>query len=98
MARKQRRANERKRKREERRKKKFNTALTPRQASDTATQVIYAVMLMAVKDVYGIDVHSQELRTRINEILHEFNTIGNKELSILMQVVKDEFKFKLKGL
>lgn len=70
-----------------------------RRTSDLAFRISFSATLMAFKDLYPeVDVDMIQLTNRINDILGEFASIGNKELDVLLEVCKDEFQVDIRGL
>ena len=98
MSRQARRAYKRAQAKRRQRKKQVN-ALSKKEISKRAFQVAFASTLMAVKDVHPEVKHNlPQITARINEILAEVGTVGNKEYDMFCDLVQDEFKIRLKGI
>ena len=98
MSRQARRAYKRAQAKRRQRKKQVN-ALSKKEISKRAFQVAFASTLMAVKDVHPeVKQNLPQITARINEILAEVGTVGNKEYDMFCDLVQDEFKIRLKGI
>ena len=98
MSRQARRAYKRAQAKRRQRKKQIN-ALSKKEISKRAFQVAFASTLMAVKDTHpDIAPDLPQITARINEILAEVATVGNKEYEMFCDLVQDEFSIKLKGI
>jgi len=79
--------------------KRMLTKYEKRKTSDLSFRISFSVTLMAFKDLYPeVDFDMTKIIHRVNDILSEFVTIGNKELDMLLEVCKDEFEVNIKGL
>ena len=98
MSRQARRAYKRAQARKRQRKKQIN-ALSKRDISKRAFQVAFASTLMAVKDIHPeLAPDLPKITARINDILAEVATVGNKEYEMFCTLVQDEFSIKLRGI
>lgn len=67
--------------------------------SDLAFGISFASTLMAIRDLNpDIKIEVADVTARMHSILNEFNTIGNKELDMFVEVCKEEFDTDLKKL
>ena len=67
--------------------------------SDLAFRISFSTLLMAIRDLYPeVDIDTQKVIWRMNDILNEFNTVGNRQVDMLMDVVKDEFEVNVRKL
>lgn len=67
--------------------------------SDLAFGISFAATLMSMQDLYpNIEVDVIKLTHRMHSILNEFNTIGNKELDMLVDVCLEEMAVDLRKL
>ena len=82
-----------------RKRKRKAADLSRKEISQRAFQVAFASVLMAVHDLYPeTKVNLPQLTKRINEILAEVGTVGNKEYELYCAIVQDEFNIRLKGV
>lgn len=82
-----------------RKRKKKAADLSRKEISQRTFQVAFASVLMAVHDLYPeTKVNLPQLTKRINEILAEVGTVGNKEYELYCAIVQDEFNIRLKGI
>ena len=68
-------------------------------ASNKAFRITFAVTLMAIKDTHpDLEIDMDNVIKRMKDILHEFNSLGYEEVSMLSQIAKEEFDLELKKL
>lgn len=70
-----------------------------RKISDLAFGISFAATLMSVQDLYPeVEIDVLKITQRMHSILDEFNTIGNKELDMFVEVCMQEMGVDLRKL